>query len=242
MLLAHSNTTYVTEKEVFEVPSIPGTRTWRPVSHKEICERLTIAVREAQFEIREKKYALSNDGLRMFGVWELNHLDGGSMAYAIGIRNSMDKSMALGLVAGTKVLVCDNLAFSGEYIRLRRHTKGITAELNNLCRQAVDHLRNELKNFADWHRRLITYVLRRQQAEILTFRAIKERVLNPSQFSAFYKLYFDEGGKYRKPTLYHWHEAVTELISHNSPFRLVEKNKKLNRLCDEFIARYGQRL
>jgi len=100
----------------------------------------------------------------------------------------------------------------------------------------------KLKSFADWHKRLVTYVLRRRQAEVLTFRAMEMGVINPSQFGSFYALYFEEGAKYRKPDLYHWHEAVTELNKGINPLRLVERNRRLNEICSEFIARYGERL
>ncbi len=81
-----------------------------------------------------------------------------------------------------------------------------------------------------------------RQAELLTFRAMELGVINPSRFGAFYALYFEEGAKYRRPDLYHWHEAVTELNGQSSPFQLNERNKKLNEICNEFIARYGERL
>jgi len=241
MLLAHCNTNYVTEEEVLAVPAVEGTDSWKPVSHAEVLASVGKAIDHAGLKVANKTYSLSPSGHRMFGVWELDRVDG-DMAYTVGIRNSMDKSMAFGIVAGTKVFVCDNLAFSGEYIRFRKHTKGIVEELEELCQQAVMVLIAKLKSFADWHKRLVTYVLRRRQAEVLTFRAMEMGVINPSQFGAFYALYFEEGAKYRKPDLYHWHEAVTELNKGINPLRLVERNRRLNQICNEFIARYGQRL
>jgi hypothetical protein len=35
--------------------------------------------------------------------------------FSIGIRNSHDKSLRLGLTAGLRVFVCSNMAFSGEF-------------------------------------------------------------------------------------------------------------------------------
>ena len=240
-LLAHCNAAYTSEEEVYQVPQVQGTETWKPIHHREILISLAQAIRDAGLKVVNKTYALSSNGNRMFATWELDKVDA-DMAYTVGIRNSMDKSMAFGIVAGTKVFVCDNLAFSGDYIRFRKHTKGIVVELEVLCQQVVELLVTKLKEFADWHKRLITYVLRRRQAELLTFRAMELGVINPSQFAAFYALYFKEGAKYRKPDLYHWHEAVTELNGQGSPFQLIERNRKLNAICNEFIARYGHRL
>jgi hypothetical protein len=44
--------------------------------------------------------------------------------FSIGIRNSHDKSIRLGLTSGLRVFVCSNMAFSGEFTPvLAKHTK-----------------------------------------------------------------------------------------------------------------------
>src|SRR5713226_3165887 len=46
------------------------------------------------------------------------------MPFSIGIRNSHDKSLRLGLTAGMRVFVCSNIAFSGEFTPvLAKHTR-----------------------------------------------------------------------------------------------------------------------
>ena len=241
MLIAHCDTEYVSEDMVLAIKPIEGTETWKPVPHRDVIIPLQNALADTGLKVATKTYSLSADGHRMFAVWQLDNVDS-EMAYTLGIRNSMDKSMALGIVAGTKVLVCDNLAFSGEFIRFRKHTKGIIDELDQLCMEAVKNVTGKLRSFAQWHKRLVTYVLRRRQAEVLTFRAMEKGVMSPSQFKAFHKLYFDAGAKYGRPDLYHWHEAVTELNRGKNLFRALDRNKELNQVCNEFISRYGQRL
>ena len=242
MLIADGiNTDYVSEDMVLDVEPVEGTETWKPVAHREVIIPLQNALTATGMKVARKTYSLSADGHRMFAVWELGNVDG-EMAYTLGVRNSMDKSLALGIVAGTKVFVCDNLAFSGDFIRFRKHTKGIVDELDELCLEAIRNVTGSLRSFALWHKRLVTYVLRRRQAEVLTFRAMEMGVLNPSQFGAFYKLYFEEGAKYGRPDLYNWHEAVTDLNRNKNLFQVLDRNKGLNQVCNEFISRYGQRL
>jgi phytoene dehydrogenase-like protein len=61
--------------------------------------------------------------MRMFGFLEIN--DGTSdVGFAIGVRNSHDKTFSLGLTVGYRVFVCDNLAFHGDFTPVtRKHTK-----------------------------------------------------------------------------------------------------------------------
>ena len=58
----------------------------------------------------------------------------------VGIRNSHDKRFAAGLVAGAMVMVCSNLAFSGEIQIGRKHTRHIGDELPFLIRGAIGQL------------------------------------------------------------------------------------------------------
>jgi len=56
----------------------------------------------------------SGDGVKLFGVLDLEITFDGCR-FAIGIRNSNDKSMRLALTAGYRVFVCDNMEFHGDF-------------------------------------------------------------------------------------------------------------------------------
>src|SRR5881398_2054672 len=61
--------------------------------------------------------------MRMFGVLDLEtQMEG--CRFSIGIRNSHDKSLRLGLTVGIRVFVCSNMAFSGDFTPvLAKHSK-----------------------------------------------------------------------------------------------------------------------
>ena len=59
----------------------------------------------------------------------------------IGIRNSRDRSLSVGLTAGITVLVCSNNAFGGSMVIKRRHTRQI--RVRDLVIDAVDALEEE---------------------------------------------------------------------------------------------------
>ncbi len=60
--------------------------------------------------------------------------------WVVGIRNSHDKTFPAGIVASTQVLVCSNLAFTGEIKLARKHTRFILRDLGELAHQAVQRL------------------------------------------------------------------------------------------------------
>jgi hypothetical protein len=71
----------------------------------------------------KSEYAVSGDGMKMFGVLDLETTFDGCR-FSVGVRNSNDKSMRLALTVGYRVLVCDNMAFHGDFTPvLAKHTK-----------------------------------------------------------------------------------------------------------------------
>ncbi len=64
--------------------------------------------------------------MRMFGVLDLEYGITG-VRFSIGVRNANDKSMRLGMTVGYRVLVCDNMAFSGDFTPvLAKHSKNFS--------------------------------------------------------------------------------------------------------------------
>ena len=72
------------------------------------------------------EYAVSPDGMKMFGVLDLEtEMQGGR--FCIGLRNSHDKSMRLAMTCGYRVFVCSNMAFSGDFTPvLAKHSKSFS--------------------------------------------------------------------------------------------------------------------
>jgi len=60
--------------------------------------------------------------------------------WAVGLRNSHDKTFPAGLVAGTRVFVCDILAFSGLIQIRRKHTRFAARDLRQLTARAVGQI------------------------------------------------------------------------------------------------------
>jgi hypothetical protein len=168
----------------------------------------------------------------MFGIWDLN---GGSdeLCWSIGIRNSMDKSMALGITAGTRVFVCDNLAFSGEFVEFRKHTKGLVYdELEFMAYRAMKKMVANLTRFQAWHEGLKNFSLTEWDAKILLVEIMTNNIIPPSKFARFHELYF--GGVY-KPNLWGFHETVTDVLRDSNLLTLPKKNRQLNGVLNAFI-------
>lgn len=116
--------------EVLSVPVPEKTKTYHPVAHGELIEFVRTRVDSILgLSIRKEEYGLSRKDQQMFGVMtlETGNNDNG---LAIGLRNSYDKSLSVGLSSGAQVFVCDNLCFSGSgMVVLRKHTLNVWRDI-----------------------------------------------------------------------------------------------------------------
>ena len=130
MNLMMSEGKYVGRNEIATVPTPTGTTSWKPVPHMDVIDAMTEVVKAHNWQIVDKQYGLAREGQRMFGVMRINRTSSPDWSRCIGIRNSHDQSLSVGLAAGISVMCCSNLAFGGAMVLKRRHTSRI--ELGNL--------------------------------------------------------------------------------------------------------------
>ena len=105
------------------VPAPPSTATHQVIPHHEVINALVETLGFRHISIHREEYALSKDGAKLFGIMELETTFN-CCRFALGIRNSHDKSMRLAMTVGYRVFVCENMAFSGDFEPvLAKHSK-----------------------------------------------------------------------------------------------------------------------
>ncbi len=122
-LLAHCGSSKITRDELKLIPTPEASATHQPIPHNQIVEALVEGLSFRHISTIREEYAVSNDGMKMFGVLDLETTFDGCR-FSVGIRNSNDKSMRLAVTVGYRVLVCDNMAFHGDFTPvLAKHSK-----------------------------------------------------------------------------------------------------------------------
>jgi hypothetical protein len=139
----------ISRPELAQIAVPEATSTHKPVPHHTIVEALVETLGFRHIGVVQEEYAVSPDGMKMFGVLDLEtQMEG--CRFSIGIRNSHDKSIRLGLTAGLRVFVCSNMAFSGDFTPvLAKHTKSFN--LIDTLSVGVDRIqRNSNRCSARW--------------------------------------------------------------------------------------------
>jgi hypothetical protein len=117
------------------VPVPEGSGSYAPVPYDRLVEEVKLHLPRFSLNVVREDFALARDGQQMFGVLTCGNgfpAKGKEWGLALGIRSSYDRSLAVQLVAGSRVFVCDNLAFSGEVQASRKHTLHVFRDLPDL--------------------------------------------------------------------------------------------------------------
>jgi hypothetical protein len=97
-----ASTEKLTRQQLQLVPTPLGTATHRPVPHAEVVEALIETLGFRHIGVVKDEFAISKDGMKMFGVLDLDTGMHGCR-FSIGIRNAHDKSMRLAMTVGYRL-------------------------------------------------------------------------------------------------------------------------------------------
>lgn len=235
-LVAHCGARKVTREELMEIPIPEGTRTHQPLSHFEIVEVLEEALSFRYLSVTRDEFAVSADGMKMFGVMDLNTgFEGGN--FSIGLRNSNDKSMRLALTAGFRIFVCDNMAFSGDFTPLlQKHTRKL--ELRDSISVAVDRIQRGFDPLEKRIRAMRDFALTDNDARLFIYRAFLERAVRGAPrnlMSPVHDNYFNPKYEEFSPrNLWSLSNAFTSAFKELAPMKQFEVAARLGQfLADE---------
>ena len=179
-LLNHRGGRDVQHEQLAAIHAPPPTDTWFPVSHHQVMDAVSDTLQSAGFEIRQTRLSLSHDDARFFGTLDLTHRISdvaGGVTLAVGVRNSVDKSFPIGFCCGTRVFVCDNLAFTSEIVVSKKHTRfGQERYLEGISR-AVTGLQQYQQTVGSWIERLQHWDLSEDAANSYLLRAYEQDII-----------------------------------------------------------------
>lgn len=220
---------FVSRDEVARIDTPCSTDTWRPVPHIDVIEAVTKVVRAHDWKIDGEKFGLAREGQKMFGVMEIARSSSPEWHRCIDIRNSHDKSFAVGLSAGIVVCVCTNMAFGGTTVIKRRHTSGI--DLAELIDRAVVSLEDDFLTTETVCEDLKdVYLKDDDEARSSIVRAAELGVINSCDILPVYREFKSPShAEFKEPTRWSLMNALTETIKKYSPQRVDHSYLALNR-------------
>lgn len=209
-LISHCGTEVVGRQELVLLPTPEATATHKPIAHADLVGAVVETLGFRHLKVVEDQYAVSPDGMRMFGVLVLDIAENG-VRVSIGIRNSHDKSCALGITSGYKVFVCDNMAFYGDFqLVTRKHSKNLA--LHDVLSIAIDRMQRNFVPMLNQVDAWRGYDLPDAAAKLIIYRAFVEGALEAPQRLAddVHRHYFEpEHEEFRPRTFWSLSNAFT---------------------------------
>lgn len=143
-LMLHAGAVPIEYEALAALPVPAATATHVPIAHHDVVRMVQYALGYFGHEITEEAYGVTEDGARFFGLMSLKspHCD---YTDTVGLRNSHDKKFPIGISFGSRVFVCDNLAFIGDHVVKRRHTQNAKRDLPGLMAEIVEPLNDARK-------------------------------------------------------------------------------------------------
>ena len=223
-----ANQSKLTREELAFVPTPPGTATHRPVPHIEVVNALVETLGFRHVGVVKEEYAVDKTGAKMFGVMELDQgMDGAR--FALGIRNSHDKTFRLAITVGYRVFVCENLAFHGDYSPvLAKHSKNFS--LQSVLSIGVDNMQRNFKPMVEAVDRWRTSQLTDVAARLTIYRAFIEAELEVPRHLArrVHDLYFQpEHEEFAPRTMWSLSNAFTSAFKELDPIPRYRATGKL---------------
>ena len=135
-LCLHAGAVKAERETLIEIPVPDATRSYCPVEHFKLLDTIEKSAIGAGHVIDSLEIGIQSSkrgedtitGAKMFAIMRLKSdgdIGGDNLRLDIGIRNSYDKSVAVGIVAGASVFVCDNMMITGEIQAVRKHTPNV---------------------------------------------------------------------------------------------------------------------
>jgi hypothetical protein len=237
LLIAHCGSRYLTREQLQLVPAPEATQTHQPLPHGVIVEALIESLSFRHISVVRDEYAVSQDGMKMFGVLDLETTFDGCR-FSIGVRNSNDKSMRLAMTVGYRVFVCDNMAFHGDFTPvLAKHTRRFS--LTDAVSIGVDRMQ---RNFEPMRRQVEAWKqiqIADENAKLVIYRAFVDGELDVPKHLArqVHELYFNPAiAEFAPRTVWSLSNAFTSALKELDPIPQFRATAKLAPFLEAIAA------
>jgi hypothetical protein len=238
-LLLHRGGWKATKADLASVPIPQATDSYVPVPYGRFVEEVELHVPRFGLTITGEQFALARDGQQMFGVLTCTNGHGSEdFGLAIGLRTSYNRSLAIQCLAGTRLFVCDNLAFSGEVRASHKHTVNVFRDLPDMIYRMLSQIRVLQERTVAEIATMKAWELGNQEADHLMVEAIRCNALPASLLPKV----LERWEKPAQPELFGgrsaWllFNAFTEVFKTRSPRQQMEDSLRLTRVFRRVIS------
>jgi len=227
-----------TREQVFALNPPEHTQSWKPVAYRDAIGRLGDSIRMRMGrEVIEEQFSLNKAGTQLFYVARVDVRDD-EQGLSIALRQSYDKSLALGVAAGSHVFVCDNLMFNGDaFTIMRKNTTNVWEDFTNLINGQVELSRGAFEEMQRYTAQLkqISCNKRKGYATLGVMRG--EGILTPTQASVAYSDWDEpRHEEFGDRNLWGLYNATTEALKSGNAGGTIDRHVKAHGWFENLLS------
>ena len=234
-LMLHAGAEPAEYKVLRDLPVPLATATHVPIPHHSVVDMVKYSLGFFGHEVIQEDYGVTPDGARFFGVLSLRS-EYGDYTDTVGLRNSHDKKFPIGISFGSRVFVCDNLAFSGDQVVKRKHTPRAKYELPSLIAEIVEPLREQRIEQAQAFEMYRATALRAHHVDHAIMQLFRQGIINVTRIAEVLDAYEKPPFDWGSTTAYRLFNAATFVLNGRvmeSPATTAKLHKVLDDLCED---------
>jgi hypothetical protein len=176
-LMLHVNAKAVDYDALRQLETPAATPTHVPIPHHRVVDLMRTTLSMYGHEIVGEHHGITEDGARYFGLLSLRSTYGG-YEDTVGLRNSHDRSFPVGIGFGSRVFVCDNLAFLADTVIKRKHTVNLKRDLPGLIGEIIEPLADQRERQTHTFERYKHTMLTDERADHAVLNMYREGIIN----------------------------------------------------------------
>jgi len=225
-LLLHKGGEECSLEDLKNIPLPLETNSFKPVGHYDLAVKIARVASELlrEFTLHKSQYGIARNGDQLFGVHTFQNSDT-ELGLSIAFRNSLDKSLSVGMAFGAQVFVCDNLALTGSIVKIRKHTTNVHTDLEEMILTGVYRARTSFISAVDDAGKMKQIEIADDGAYRALGHLFGHKVLSPRQMPVALKEWKQSSHKEFEPrTLWSLYNSVTEALKTSAPQNIMERH------------------
>tara|TARA_R110002020_G_scaffold40579_1_gene119932 strand:+ start:36 stop:767 length:732 start_codon:yes stop_codon:yes gene_type:complete len=130
-----------TKKQLALIPKPDTTVSYQPISHVELVDYLEDSIPGLlgdEYTLIDNSHGTARKDQLMFGMMTFKN-EAKNMGLSVGYRNSLDRTLSVGIAFGANVFVCENLMMTGDIFLMKKHSPHVWDNLPPLIEESVPH-------------------------------------------------------------------------------------------------------
>jgi len=185
-LMLHVNASEVDYPALRALVTPAPTQTHVPIPHFRLVDLLRTTLGMYGHQITDEHHGVTEDGMRYFGLLSLRSTYTG-YEDTVALRNSHDRSFPVGIGFGSRVFVCDNLAFIADTVIKRKHTANLKRDIPGVIGELIEPLALQREAQARTFDRYKGTELTDEQADHAILGMYREGIINVTRIAEVVK-------------------------------------------------------